>query len=190
MALWYAAIFSTVRPVFAPIFFFLWLFLWLSFFACTPTPGETDLRRKAADAELKAASPADFQSVAQLYFELYQAYPAADSANAALLKSARALSAARQPAQAMERFDLFRQTFPKDKDAPLSLFMAGFIANNELADTVKARTVFEQFIREFPSHELVSSAAFELSNLGKAPDKIMLPSPEQDTSSHHGTMHH
>lgn len=188
MSIWHAAIFFRVRTL--PPTFLIFALYFFSLLACTPTPTAADLARKAAEAELKAASPTEFQTVAQLYFELYKTYPSSDSASVALLKSARALSSARQPAPSMERFELFRHTFPTDKDAPLALFMAGFIANNELSDTVKARALFEQFLKTYPAHELASSAEFELSNLGKAPDKIILPSPKPDTSAHHGTMHH
>jgi len=63
--------------------------------------------------------------------------------------------------------------FPGSKNAPVALFMAGFIMNNEMHKLDSARIYFDMFLQKYPQHELAASARFELETLGKDPTEFL-----------------
>ena len=63
--------------------------------------------------------------------------------------------------------------YPKSKKAPMALFMSGFILANELKDYDEASKTYNLFLKEFPNHELSTSAREELKHLGLSPEEIL-----------------
>lgn len=63
--------------------------------------------------------------------------------------------------------------YPKSKKAPMALFMSGFILANELNDYDNASKTYNLFLKEFPNHELSTSAKEELKHLGLTPEEIL-----------------
>ncbi len=64
------------------------------------------------------------------------------------------------------------EKYPKGKHRPESLFMIGYIYANDLKKLDDARTYYNRFIKEYPDHELVQSARWELKTLGKEVNEI------------------
>ncbi len=63
--------------------------------------------------------------------------------------------------------------YPKSKKAPMALFMSGFILANELNNYDEASKAYNLFLKEFPNHELSTSAREELKHLGLSPEEIL-----------------
>jgi len=74
--------------------------------------------------------------------------------------------------QAIENYNALIEQYPKGKHRPESVFMVGYIYANDLKKYDEARTFYEQFLKEYPKHELAQSAEWELKNLGKAANEI------------------
>lgn len=77
---------------------------------------------------------------------------------------------------------LFRQVFDKYPDyskAPEALFYSGFILANELKEYSDATSAYNLFLRNYPDHELATSAKYELDNMGKSPDDILKNKQEE-----------
>ncbi len=59
-----------------------------------------------------------------------------------------------------------------------SLFFIGYIYANELKDKPDGLKIAEKYyktlLKEFPDHELATSAKVELDNLGKSPEEIIM----------------
>ncbi len=70
-------------------------------------------------------------------------------------------------------FKLINEKYPKSTEAPVALFMTGFIEANELQNFDAARKSYEQFMKLYPGHELAVSVEGELSTLGMTPDQIL-----------------
>ncbi|GAB4290828.1 MAG: hypothetical protein Kow0098_09730 [Ignavibacteriaceae bacterium] len=72
--------------------------------------------------------------------------------------------------------DIFRsvyEKYPDHKQAPLSLFMSGFILANELKLYNLATETYKLFLNKYPDHELASSAKEELENMGLSAEEIL-----------------
>lgn len=63
--------------------------------------------------------------------------------------------------------------YPESVEAPLGLFMAGFIQANELGNYQKATETYNKFLVMYPQHELAVSAREELENMGLSPEEIL-----------------
>jgi TolA-binding protein len=72
--------------------------------------------------------------------------------------------------------ELFRsvyEKYPNSEQAPMGLFMAGFVEANELNDYDAATKTYNLFLETFPDHELATSAKEELDNMGLTPEEIL-----------------
>lgn len=64
------------------------------------------------------------------------------------------------------------QRFPTSDKAPQCQFMVGYLYANQLKNIEKAKEAYQGFIRNWPEHELVKDAQWELDHLGKDVNEI------------------
>ena len=62
--------------------------------------------------------------------------------------------------------------YPESEKSPNALFMIGYIYANELNDHDKANDAYKYFIEKYPNHVLVSSAQWEIDNMGKTLEEL------------------
>jgi tetratricopeptide (TPR) repeat protein len=97
-----------------------------------------------------------------------------DKSAEVLLRAAALAKAAGKPAKAVELYQRVYTEMPKHPKAPMALFMSGFIYENDLGDLQKARTVYEQFLQEYPAdQDFADDANSALKLLGKSPEEIV-----------------
>lgn len=63
--------------------------------------------------------------------------------------------------------------YPESEQAPLGLFMAGFIQANELNEFQRATNTYNAFLEKYSDHDLAVSAKEELENMGLSPEEIL-----------------
>jgi TolA-binding protein len=71
---------------------------------------------------------------------------------------------------------VFRSVFdkyPGSKQAPVSLFMAGFIQSNDLNKYREATATYNLFLQKYPKNDMAPSATDELNNMGLSPEQII-----------------
>lgn len=88
-------------------------------------------------------------------------------------KQVKSLSESENLQKAVEAFKKIHENYPQSEYAPTGLFMAGFINANELQNYDEATKLYEQFLKEYPDHELVPSAQAELNFMGMSPEDII-----------------
>ena len=64
------------------------------------------------------------------------------------------------------------QRYPRSAEAPQCQFMIGYLYANHLKNMEQARQAYQTFIRNYPEHELVKDAQWELDHLGKDVNEI------------------
>ena len=75
--------------------------------------------------------------------------------------------------KAIEYFQKIIEKYPHSKEAPTALFMTGFIQANELKNYDEARKSYNQFLKNYPQHEMATAAQQELDFMGVSPDEII-----------------
>ncbi len=70
-------------------------------------------------------------------------------------------------------YDWIYEQYPTNDKASTSLFLKGFIIDNELKNEELARTVYQEFLEKFPEDDLADDVKFLLDNLGKTNEEIL-----------------
>lgn len=75
-------------------------------------------------------------------------------------------------AGAVQAYQDIVKRFPKSPQAPQCQFMVGYLYANHLNNPEMASEAYQTFIRNYPEHELVKDAQWELDHLGKDVNEI------------------
>jgi outer membrane protein assembly factor BamD (BamD/ComL family) len=122
-----------------------------------------------------------FQPSIDAYEKVIAGYPGTDQAERALSVLATIRNNdTREPELAIEAYQRYLAAFPDGPQAPTSMFLIGYLYNNELHNTDSAAAAYRRFLEKFPQHEMATSAQFELQNLGKSPDDLLLQNRETE----------
>jgi outer membrane protein assembly factor BamD (BamD/ComL family) len=73
---------------------------------------------------------------------------------------------------AIEAYQLIVDRFPKSTEAPQCQFMIGYLYANHLKNVDMAKKAYQLFIKNYPEHELIKDAQWELDHLGKDVNQI------------------
>jgi TolA-binding protein len=73
---------------------------------------------------------------------------------------------------AIESYQEIVKRFPKSVQAPQCQFMVGYLYANHLKNMDMAKQAYQTFIHNYPEHELVKDAQWELDHLGKDVNQI------------------
>ncbi len=90
-----------------------------------------------------------------------------------MFKAADLLRALRKPGDALVYYEKICTDFPDYPKVPHSVFLQGFVYENDLADLDKAREKYEAFLEKYPEHDLADDVQFSLKYLGKSPEEII-----------------
>ena len=64
------------------------------------------------------------------------------------------------------------KSYPKSQQAPQCQFMVGYLYANHLKNIEMAKQAYQTFIHNYPEHELVKDAQWDLDHLGKDVNEI------------------
>lgn len=122
----------------------------------------------------QSRTSSNFDSTIQVCQMIVQEYPNGLKASAALYMLGETYKDGKHDYHtAINYYQAFVKKYPDLNSTPLAMFIIGYIYNNNLQMIDSARIAYREFVAKFPNHELVSSARFELENLGKSPDEII-----------------
>lgn len=107
-------------------------------------------------------------------YELYVSTHPEDAKSGDYLYTTYELAnSARMYKEAVKAVENLNTNYPNHAKAPTALFLTGYLYENELRDTDKARGIYEDFLTKYPSNEFAESAKFALANLGKPADQLL-----------------
>ncbi len=91
-----------------------------------------------------------------------------------LLKAAGVAKSIGNSGKALKLYTMVAGKMPQHPKAPMALFMEGFIYENDLGDTAKARLRYKAFLEKYPNDpDFVDDAQNALKNLGKSPEQLI-----------------
>ncbi len=79
----------------------------------------------------------------------------------------------KMPREALQNYKLYYEQFPDLQPSALSLFLVGYIYNNDLQVKDSAKYFYQLFLEKFPNHDLTPSVKFELESLGREPNQVL-----------------
>lgn len=91
-----------------------------------------------------------------------------------LLKAAGLAKTIDNPDKAVQLYSEVAAKMPNHRKAPMALFMAGFVYENDLLDLNKAKECYESFLKIYPKDpDFADDAQMALKMLGKSPEEII-----------------
>ena len=75
--------------------------------------------------------------------------------------------------KAVSLFKSVSDKYTESKQAPISLFMAGFIQANDLKKYQEATATYNLFLQKYPKSDMVPAAKDEINNMGLNPEQIL-----------------
>lgn len=110
------------------------------------------------------------------------AYPKNTATPDYLFKAAEVAKSIRTFPKSLSIYDWIIDRYPDYEKAPTSLFLKGFIIENNLRDEEKAREIYNEFLVAHPDHDLADDVQFLIDNLGKTDEEIleMIEAKRQD----------
>ena len=122
---------------------------------------------------MSAKANQNWDSTRMVCQKILREYPSGKYAPWARFGLAESYRFSNEPRNALNNYKLFYTTYPDMKQAELSLFLVGFIYNNDLHMFDSSKYYYTLFLKKFPQSDLVPSVNVELGTLGKAPDQIL-----------------
>ncbi|HAP36782.1 MAG TPA: hypothetical protein DCQ28_12905 [Bacteroidetes bacterium] len=86
-----------------------------------------------------------------------------------------------QPREALDNYKLFHEQYPEMQPSALSLFLTGYIYNNNLQMFDSAKIYYEKFLLKYPNHDLAPTVKFELESIGKSPQEALTEQQKNKT---------
>jgi tetratricopeptide (TPR) repeat protein len=157
--------------------------------ACTPSKEKLQKNIQEAESALfnqkdvsineKSAEP-----LIAAYEKFAEAYPKDSAAPEYLFKLADVYRGIKQADKSFAVYDKIIATYPNYEKTPTCLFLKGFLYENEKQNLKKAAAMYQQFLKQYPQHELADDVSFSLNNLGKSPEELIkqFEQMQQDSS--------
>lgn len=114
---------------------------------------------------------------AEKYVDICESYALSfpnDSLAASYLFKAAEMSRAMQSyGKTISLYDWISTYYSEDKNAPMALFLKGFLLENDLKKPEKAKEIYESFMQKYPNHAMAKDVNFLIQNLGKSDKEII-----------------
>ena len=101
------------------------------------------------------------------------AYPKKDNAPEYLYKAAEMSRTLKTYGKCLNIYDWILTKYPTYSKAPTTMFLKGFMLENELGDKPTAKTVYQDFLKTYPDSDLKDDVQFLLENIDKSEEEIM-----------------
>jgi len=101
------------------------------------------------------------------------AYPNDAEAPTYLYRGAEMARTLRTFTKALSIYDWIEEKYPDYEKTPTTVFLKGFMLENDLNNKEKAKEVYEGFLTKYPDHELIDDIKFLIENIDKSDKEIM-----------------
>ncbi len=123
------------------------------------------------------------QSLLDAYLEYVEANKNNEDVSGYLFRAADLAMNINKPEQALELYNKLLYLYPDYEKAPESLFMMGFIYENYLQNFGKAKEIYEDFLKRYPTHDFADDAALSIKNLGIPPEELIRQFQQQNAAT-------
>ena len=122
---------------------------------------------------LMVPDAAKVQEMTTLYLQYIEKFPADTMSPLYLFKAADLSAKINEIHMAVQLFGKLVKEYPEHRHAPVSVFLQGFIYENQVGEPMKARPYCEEFLQKYPDHPMAADVSFSLENLGKTPEELI-----------------
>lgn len=131
---------------------------------------------KSIEAKLKTIQTPDpyiYTRAINAYTRFANNFPDDTMAPACLFDAANISMSLNQYQRALNLYDTISAKYPTFKRVPDCYFIRGFIYDDKLKDTAKARAMYQTVINKYPDNYYASQARGAIAILGKSYDEVI-----------------
>jgi len=128
------------------------------------------------EAKLKTLQTPDaytYNRAITAYTRFANSFPDDTMAPVCLFDAANISMSLTQYQRAINYYDTISTKYPTFKRAADCIFIRGFIYDDKLKDTAKARAMYQEVINKYPHDSIASQARAAIAILGKSYDEII-----------------
>ena len=107
------------------------------------------------------------------YEQYAESFPEDSLSPEYLFKAADLYRAKREFEPALDIYENIQTNYNDFSKVPQTIFLQGFVYDNDLKDMPKAKERYEAFLTKYPDHDLAKDVRFSLAHLGKSPEEII-----------------
>jgi TolA-binding protein len=122
---------------------------------------------------LKTPDPYTFNMAITAYTRFASNFPNDTMAPSSLFNAAGIAMSLNQYQRAVSLYDTINTKYPTFRKAADCMFIRGFIYDDKLKDTAKARAMYQMVIDKYPNDSLATQARAAIAILGKSYDEII-----------------
>jgi outer membrane protein assembly factor BamD (BamD/ComL family) len=145
--------------------------------SCKTNPEQKAIEKiKKAEQELYASEILDKDkgiAMIELYLAFAKQYSEDSISASYLYKAADIAMNLKLGSQSVLYLDKIMTNYPTYSKVPESLFLKGFILENQLSKIEEAGQVYKLFLERYPNHPFAKDARASLEYLGKSPEEIV-----------------
>ena len=160
-------------------FLFFSLTALLFFSACKPSRDQSLAKITEAENALKkgynAGRPESSVVLATInaYEQFAKYYPDDTMSPIYLIKAGDCYRITSQFDKAIEEYKKVEKSYSNSRVFPYSIFIQGFVYENEVKNLPAAKERYEYFLKKFPNDKLAKQAKFSIDNLGVSPEELV-----------------
>lgn len=128
---------------------------------------------KSLSSERNAANDSIALVFIRIADEYVKSYKSDPRSSEILFKTGQVLNGLGNYPVSIRKFQEVFLLFPNSAKASESMFICGFINENNLHNYKEAEYYYRKFIKQYPQHPLAKDAKFALTNLGKTPEEMV-----------------
>ena len=159
------------------------------FVSCAGSPNEKALKEiNKLETVLFASEEMEINRIKALqlldsYVAYAEEFPGDTVAAGFLFKAGDIAMNMNQPGRAVSLFMKIMSDYPAYQKLPESMFLIGFIYENQFMDYQKSAKYYKAFIKRFPDNQFAKDAQASIDNLGKTPEQLISEFEAKQNSS-------
>ena len=142
---------------------------------------EIEKREKALNMDDKSMDKYKARDLMEAYAAYGERFPNYENAADRMFKAGELAMGLGHKVQAIKYFEKVYNEYVDYEKRPYALFMKAFVLENQAMQYDEAKKTYEQFIAEFPTHEMVDDAEYSIKNMGKSPEELIREFEIQDS---------
>ena len=142
---------------------------------------EIQKREKALNADEKGMENGRARALMDAYVAYAYRFNNYENAAEYLFKAGELAMGMNMTAESIKYLDKVYNEHKRYEKRSYALFLKAFVLENQANNLEEAERVYNQFIQEFPTHEMADDAKYSIENMGKSPEELIREFERKDS---------
>lgn len=142
---------------------------------------EVKKREKALSEDEKGMENGRARALMHAYAAYADRFNNYENAAEYLFKAGELAMGMNMTAESIKYLDKVYNEYKDYEKRPYALFLKAFVLENQANNMVEAERIYNQFIEEFPNHEMADDAKYSIENIGKSPEELIREFERKDS---------